>query len=79
MRRSVIRDVQKGRSGFTNVDSGYESAEDQAARFDGANAEATARIQTLTSPGNRLWGSESDLNWKADVERVGRWFKKVLK
>lgn len=79
MRRSVVRDVQKGRSGFTRADSGYESAEDQAARFDNANAEATARIQTLTSPGNRLWGSESDLNWRADVEKVGRWFKKVLK
>lgn len=79
MRRSVVRDVQKGRNGFTDVDSGYESVEDHAARFDGANAEATSRIQTLISSGNRIWGSESDLAWRADVERVGRWFKQVLK
>lgn len=78
MRRSVVRAVQKGRNGFSNVDSGYESSEDEAARFEGANAEAEARIQFVDSPGGIFWGSESDATWREDVERVGKWFKDVL-
>jgi len=74
LRRSIERDVRRGRSGFAVVSGAYggpAGAEDAA-------REAEDRVRVLRGREAVVWGREGEEAWREDVQEVGAWFGSVL-
>jgi len=77
LRRSVERDVRRGRSGYAVVDAPDDDVGGEEARVEGAAREAEERIRVWVREGSGVWGEEGGA-WRADVREVGEWFGDVL-